>query len=168
MVLRTVLTCAAVVFLTPSAEDAAAAPWQPAPSPLMTPWAEGLTPENAWREYPRPQMVRQTWTNLNGLWELPIGKGRTYLADASGALDAVVGGWQVNTVFTWQSGLPFTPSYRDCNADRDTGWCRPDLVGDLLVSPRQESAASRRPAFPRSRLHGPRHRGRAVPRRLAQ
>jgi hypothetical protein len=45
-------------------------------------------------------------------------------------LDALVGGWQVNTVFTWQSGLPFTPSYRDCNADRDTGWCRPDLVGE--------------------------------------
>ena len=36
----------------------------------------------------------------------------------------------MNTVFTWQSGLPFTPSYRDCNADRDTGWCRPDLVGE--------------------------------------
>ena len=45
-------------------------------------------------------------------------------------LNALVGGWQVNTVFTWQSGLPFTPSYRDCNADRDTGWCRPDLVGE--------------------------------------
>jgi hypothetical protein len=29
---------------------------------------------------------------------------------------------------------PFTPSYRDCNADRDTGWCRPDLVGDFTVS----------------------------------
>ena len=36
----------------------------------------------------------------------------------------------MSTVYTWQSGLPFTPSYRDCNADRDTGWCRPDLVGE--------------------------------------
>ena len=44
--------------------------------------------------------------------------------------NAVVGGWQLATVYTWQSGLPFTPSYRDCNADRDTGWCRPDLVGE--------------------------------------
>jgi outer membrane receptor protein involved in Fe transport len=67
---------------------------------------------------------------LHGVWELPIGSGRRYLSDASGALDAIVGGWQVNTVYTWQSGLPFTPSYRDCNADRDTGWCRPDLVGE--------------------------------------
>ena len=68
--------------------------------------------------------------NLSGLWELPFGKGRTYLRDANGVVDALAGGWQVNTVLTWQSGLPFTPSYRDCNADRDTGWCRPDIVGE--------------------------------------
>ena len=62
--------------------------------------------------------------NLTGVWELPFGRGRR------GALGLLVGGWQLNTVFTWQSGLLFTPTYRDCNADRDTGWCRPDLVGD--------------------------------------
>jgi Carboxypeptidase regulatory-like domain/TonB dependent receptor len=67
---------------------------------------------------------------LNGVWELPFGAGRRYLSDAGRGLNAVVGGWQVATVYTWQSGLPFTPSYRDCNADRDTGWCRPDLVGE--------------------------------------
>jgi hypothetical protein len=67
---------------------------------------------------------------LNGVWELPFGTGRRYLSDAGSALRAVVGGWQLATVYTWQSGLPFTPSYRDCNADRDTGWCRPDLVGE--------------------------------------
>jgi hypothetical protein len=46
------------------------------------------------------------------------------------AADAVIGGWQLTTVYSWQSGLPFTPSYRDCNADRDTGWCRPDVIGN--------------------------------------
>src|SRR5688572_26682610 len=75
---------------------------------------------------------------LNGVWELPFGNGRRYLHDAGGAVDALVGGWQVNTVFTWQSGLPFTPTYRDCNADRDTGWCRPDLVGEW--KPDQQTA----------------------------
>lgn len=67
---------------------------------------------------------------LAGVWELPFGKGRRFLSDAGRAVDLILGGWQVNTVYSWQSGLPFTPSYRDCNADRDTGWCRPDLVGD--------------------------------------
>ena len=77
---------------------------------------------------------------LHGVWELPFGRGRRYLSDAGGALDAVLGGWQVNTVYTWQSGLPFTPSYRDCNADRDTGWCRPDLVGEW--KPDEQTAAA--------------------------
>ncbi len=67
---------------------------------------------------------------LAGVWELPFGKDRKYLSGAGKAVDAAIGGWQLTTIYSWQSGLPFTPSYRDCNADRDTGWCRPDLVGD--------------------------------------
>ena len=46
--------------------------YQPAKSPLMTKWGEKVTPENAWREYPRPQMVRGNWTNLNGEWDYAI------------------------------------------------------------------------------------------------
>lgn len=67
---------------------------------------------------------------LANVMELPFGKGRKFLSGAGKALDTVIGGWQMNVIYSWQSGLPFTPSYRDCNADRDTGWCRPDLVGD--------------------------------------
>ena len=43
-----------------------------APSPLMTTWGEKITPENAWREYPRPQMARANWTNLNGEWDYAV------------------------------------------------------------------------------------------------
>lgn len=44
-----------------------------APAPGMkTPWGEKVTPENAWRAYPRPQMVRDAWTNLNGLWKYAV------------------------------------------------------------------------------------------------
>jgi hypothetical protein len=37
---------------------------------LKTRWAATVTPQNAWREYPRPQMVRKNWVNLNGLWKV--------------------------------------------------------------------------------------------------
>ena len=67
---------------------------------------------------------------LAGVYELPCGKGRKFLSSAGKVAETVLGGWQLTTIYSWQSGLPFTPSYRDCNADRDTGWCRPDLVGD--------------------------------------
>lgn len=49
-----------------------AAQWQPAKGPLMTRWAKDVTPENVWPQYPRPQMVRDNWTNLNGLWDYAI------------------------------------------------------------------------------------------------
>jgi hypothetical protein len=51
---------------------AVGAEWRPAPSPLMTRWAADVAPDNVWREYPRPQMVRSAWTNLNGLWQYAI------------------------------------------------------------------------------------------------
>ena len=40
--------------------------------PLITRWAAEVTPENALPEYPRPQMVRADWLNLNGLWEYAL------------------------------------------------------------------------------------------------
>src|SRR5438105_6988028 len=48
------------------------AQWTPAKGALMTRWAAQVTPETAHREYPRPQMVRDKWLNLNGLWDYAI------------------------------------------------------------------------------------------------
>jgi hypothetical protein len=71
---------------------------------------------------------------LASLYEVPVGKGRKYMQSMAKPLDFVIGGWQLNGTYSWMAGQPFTPSYRDCNADRDTGWCRPDLVGDYSTS----------------------------------
>ncbi|MFC1739450.1 PA14 domain-containing protein [Planctomycetota bacterium] len=39
---------------------------------IMSKWAKDVTPDNVWPEYPRPQMVRKDWMNLNGQWEYAI------------------------------------------------------------------------------------------------
>lgn len=57
------------VVLTSSA---ARAEWSPAPAPLATSWAAEVSPSNALPEYPRPQLVRPDWTNLNGLWDYAV------------------------------------------------------------------------------------------------
>jgi len=36
---------------------------------LVTSWGRQVTPENAHREYPRPQLTRNEWANLNGIWQ---------------------------------------------------------------------------------------------------
>jgi beta-galactosidase/beta-glucuronidase len=43
--------------------------WHPIPGNIMTCWAAEVTPENVWQEYPRPQLCRPEWQNLNGLWD---------------------------------------------------------------------------------------------------
>lgn len=43
--------------------------WRPAPGPLLTRWTRSVDPQQVLPEYPRPQMVRNEWLNLNGLWE---------------------------------------------------------------------------------------------------
>lgn len=49
-----------------------AAQWKPADGPLMTQWAKDVSPDKVWSEYPRPQMERKQWQNLNGLWDYAI------------------------------------------------------------------------------------------------
>jgi hypothetical protein len=68
--------------------------------------------------------------NLMLIYELPFGRGRTWGADWSPVMDAVLGGWQFNANQTFQSGLPFNVTYRDNDADRDIGPDRPNLIGD--------------------------------------
>jgi hypothetical protein len=64
------------------------------------------------------------------LWEVPVGRGRKYFNGISKPVDWIIGGWQMNGIETWATGLPFTPTYRDCNSDRDTGYCKPNVIGD--------------------------------------
>jgi hypothetical protein len=57
--------CAAIL----SAQNSA---WHPKQATLMTRWAAQVVATNVLPEYPRPQMVREQWLNLNGLWRYAI------------------------------------------------------------------------------------------------
>src|SRR5687767_3152738 len=43
---------------------------------------------------------------MSGIWEFPIGRGRRFGSALPGALQAVVGGWQLSTIVVRQSGAP--------------------------------------------------------------
>ena len=49
-----------------------AAEWKPVTGHIMTEWAEKVDPNNPLPEYPRPQLVRANWLNLNGLWDYAV------------------------------------------------------------------------------------------------
>ena len=66
---------------------AAEAKYKVADGPLLTRWAKKVSPKNALREYPRPQMVRKDWQNLNGLWDYAIvGKDASQPAEFDGEI----------------------------------------------------------------------------------
>ena len=46
--------------------------WQRVPGRIATKWADSVNPLNVLPEYPRPQMQRDQWTSLNGLWQYSI------------------------------------------------------------------------------------------------
>ena len=46
--------------------------WYPVPGDIMTRWAKTVKPNKVLPDYPRPQLVRKQWKNLNGLWEYAI------------------------------------------------------------------------------------------------
>lgn len=76
---------------------------------------------------------------LSHSYNLPFGKGQKWGNSSSRALDYLIGGWQLNGVWTAESGLPFTPSYSECGSDEDVGVCKPDLVGKAIPSSQNQN-----------------------------
>lgn len=66
-VVSVLLTLLAVLAMGDAPAEAAVM-WHPKPALLPTPWTKLVGPDNALPEYPRPQMVRSSWLNLNGVW----------------------------------------------------------------------------------------------------
>ena len=59
---------------------------------MLTPWGEALDKNAVLQEYPRPQLVRESYYNLNGLWDYAIT-----------ASDACPGAWDGEIL------MPFSP-----------------------------------------------------------
>lgn len=45
---------------------------------------------------------------VSGVYQLPVGRGRHFMSTANPAMDALIGGWDLSSIFVVQSGYPFT------------------------------------------------------------
>jgi hypothetical protein len=73
---------------------------------------------------------------LSGIYELPFGKDKMFANTGNRWLNYAVGGWELAGTTTYESGLPFTPTYAECGQDQDvdsnsgnpstSSDCRPD------------------------------------------
>jgi hypothetical protein len=62
-------------------------------------------------------------------YQLPFGRGRKFLADAGTLANALVGGWQLQSIINYHSGLPFTPTVSRDVANIGVGGQRPNRIG---------------------------------------
>lgn len=93
--------------------------------------------------------------SFESVYDLPFGRGRRWGSDIPGALDAFIGGWQINGIFRAQSGQNF---------DVRRNGVRVDLVGDpytgnndlyLNLAAFQDAPAGRFGNLERNSLRGP-------------
>ena len=64
---------------------------------------------------------------LSSVYQMPFGKGRKFLSNAGRLTDALVGGWQISSIVTAQSGAPFSVSLSTPTANTGT-FTRPNRI----------------------------------------
>lgn len=79
---------------------------------------------------------------INTVYELPIGKGKTFMSGAGRVTDLLIGGWQVTNTLNYSGGLPFTPSLGECGQISDAGPCRLNATGRLKTGTTRDSAGN--------------------------
>ena len=72
---------------------------------------------------------------ISGTYELPFGKGRHWLSAARGPAEWIAGGWQINNIATFQTGLPFTPTMQTNALNTGTGSQFPNRIGSGVLPP---------------------------------
>jgi hypothetical protein len=71
---------------------------------------------------------------ISSVYELPFGRGRMFLSNATRFVNGVLGGWELAGILTARSGLPFTPVISGDQANTGISGQRPVVVGDPFLS----------------------------------
>jgi len=97
-------------------------------------WSKNINGDGYQNGYPYTDANEIHWLSgydrthvlsVTGVYELPVGKGRTYLSAAPRALDYALGGWTLGWVFAAQSGTPVAIDNGDDNYTCDK-WSAPN------------------------------------------
>ncbi len=81
------------------------------------------------------------------VWDIPVGKGRKYL-DKGGATNALLGGWELSTIFRYSSGIPFYFRSSNCNVPSQfRAGCIPSITGDVFAQDKGSFDPNKGPLF---------------------
>jgi hypothetical protein len=96
-----------------------------------------LTLRNPDLDYRRSTQDQTQRFVANGIYDLPFGRGRSYLSGVNGIVDKVVGGWTMGLITVWSTSPPFFISAGrstfNCTAPQVNGVCPTPNNGAQLV-----------------------------------
>ena len=102
-------------------------------SQIVNPWFP--LQMRAVSDYDTRHLVSAFWVA-----EFPFGKGKTFLGNANGPVDAILGGWQISGIWRQSSGLPVAP---DNGGFWSTNW---NVEGfGTLISPVKQQTTKNSP-----------------------
>ncbi len=110
---------------------------------------------------------------VNGIWEVPVGRGRRFGTDVNGVVSAFISGWQFSGIYTYQSGFPigfgniiFTGDLDDialpASEQTVARWFNTDAGFNKVTAQQLGIERPDLPASPRERAHRQRQQHRSV------
>jgi len=84
--------------------------------------------QNLGRDRANSDYVRRHTVNVNGTYDLPIGRHQPFLATMPKALDTVLGGWKVGGIWHFATGRYLTPTFTSSGGLSNS---RPDVVAGI-------------------------------------
>ncbi|MCI0338974.1 MAG: carboxypeptidase-like regulatory domain-containing protein [Acidobacteria bacterium] len=69
---------------------------------------------------------------VSGIWELPFGRGRRWGDSWNGVINGIIGGWQVQGIYQWQSGRPIDLNDRNVYFNGDPSNLRANITGNTV------------------------------------
>jgi len=139
------------LFISAAILQVNAQSWQPAGDKIKTAWSEKLNPGQPLPEYPRPQLVREKWLNLNGLWNYALAdKGSNFPTTFDGkilvpfCIESSLSGVQERVTETgelwYQRFFTIPPDWKDNNVVLNFGavdWKTDVWINDIKVGTHQ-------------------------------
>lgn len=104
-------------------------------------WATPMDSRNFRLDYGPSSFDIKHRAVISFVHDIPVGRGKRFLPNLNRPVDAIIGGWQVNGIVSFQSGLPFSIAAADVSGLIGTFVQRADIVGDPYPSGFHKSPA---------------------------
>jgi hypothetical protein len=103
-------------------------------------WLTTENPYDVTSRWSRDELTRRHRVVIGTMIDLPWGRGRRYLTNAHPLVNAIAGGWNLQTISVFSTGVYFSPAFSGADpSNTNTVGGLPDRIADGNIEPGQRS-----------------------------